>query len=67
MTLKPWSPGLSSSSSSDSVWPLGKPDGLLARGCGLDLLNRYHSPLGRVEPGVLVQKGERGEVGEGSC
>lgn len=40
VTLKPWSPGLSSSSSSDSVWPLGKPDGLLARGCGLDLLNR---------------------------
>ncbi|XP_054997097.1 caspase recruitment domain-containing protein 10 isoform X1 [Sorex araneus] len=26
VTLKPWSPGLSSSSSSDSVWPLGKPD-----------------------------------------
>lgn len=46
---------------------MGKPDGLLARGCGLDLLNRYHSPLERVEPGVLVQKGERGEVGEGSC
>ncbi|XP_070310021.1 caspase recruitment domain-containing protein 10 isoform X1 [Odocoileus virginianus] len=40
VTLKPWSPGLSSSSSSDSVWPLGKPDGLLARGCGLDLFNR---------------------------
>lgn len=32
VTLKPWSPGLSSSSSSDSVWPLGKPD----------LLGRYH-------------------------
>ncbi|XP_036923769.1 caspase recruitment domain-containing protein 10 isoform X1 [Sturnira hondurensis] len=32
VTLKPWSPGLSSSSSSDSVWPLGRPDGLLARG-----------------------------------
>lgn len=40
VTLKPWSPGLSSSSSSDSVWPLGKPDGPLARGCGLDLINR---------------------------
>uniref|UniRef100_A0A4W2F092 Caspase recruitment domain family member 10 n=1 Tax=Bos indicus x Bos taurus TaxID=30522 RepID=A0A4W2F092_BOBOX len=40
VTLKPWSPGLSSSSSSDSVWPLGKPDSLLARGCGLDLFNR---------------------------
>ncbi|XP_021039347.1 caspase recruitment domain-containing protein 10 [Mus caroli] len=40
VTLKPWSPGLSSSSSSDSVWPLGKPEGLLARGCGLDFLNR---------------------------
>ncbi|XP_021114691.1 caspase recruitment domain-containing protein 10 isoform X4 [Heterocephalus glaber] len=40
VTLKPWSPGLSSSSSSDSVWPLGKPEGLLARGCGLGLLNR---------------------------
>ncbi|XP_071075154.1 caspase recruitment domain-containing protein 10 isoform X2 [Dasypus novemcinctus] len=40
VTLKPWSPGLSSSSSSDSVWPLGKPDGLLARGCGLDFFNR---------------------------
>ncbi|XP_047406812.1 caspase recruitment domain-containing protein 10 isoform X1 [Sciurus carolinensis] len=40
VTLKPWSPGLSSSSSSDSVWPLGKPEGLLGRGCGLDLLNR---------------------------
>ncbi|XP_006890282.1 PREDICTED: caspase recruitment domain-containing protein 10 [Elephantulus edwardii] len=38
VTLKPWSPGLSSSSSSDSVWPLGKPDGPLAR--GLDLFNR---------------------------
>ncbi|XP_029410964.1 caspase recruitment domain-containing protein 10 isoform X2 [Nannospalax galili] len=40
VTLKPWSPGLSSSSSSDSVWPLGKPEGLLGRGCGLDFLNR---------------------------
>jgi hypothetical protein len=40
VTLKPWSPGLSSSSSSDSVWPLGKPEGLLGWGCGLDLLNR---------------------------
>ncbi|XP_045868345.1 caspase recruitment domain-containing protein 10 isoform X4 [Meles meles] len=40
VTLKPWSPGLSSSSSSDSVWPLGKPDGPLARGCGLELINR---------------------------
>uniref|UniRef100_A0A8C7A691 Caspase recruitment domain-containing protein 10 n=1 Tax=Neovison vison TaxID=452646 RepID=A0A8C7A691_NEOVI len=40
VTLKPWSPGLSSSSSSDSVWPLGKPDGPLARGCGFDLINR---------------------------
>ncbi|XP_015338221.1 caspase recruitment domain-containing protein 10 [Marmota marmota marmota] len=37
VTLKPWSPGLSSSSSSDSVWPLGKPEALLGRGCGLDL------------------------------
>uniref|UniRef100_A0A4X1UWR0 CARD domain-containing protein n=1 Tax=Sus scrofa TaxID=9823 RepID=A0A4X1UWR0_PIG len=53
----PWSPGLSSSSSSDSVWPLGKPDGLLARGCGLDLLNRSlairvsgWSPPGGPEP-----------------
>ncbi|XP_077024868.1 caspase recruitment domain-containing protein 10 isoform X2 [Tamandua tetradactyla] len=57
VTLKPWSPGLSSSSSSDSVWPLGKPDGLLARGCGLDLFNRslaIHvsgwSPPGGPEP-----------------
>ncbi|XP_047642296.1 caspase recruitment domain-containing protein 10 isoform X5 [Phacochoerus africanus] len=57
VTLKPWSPGLSSSSSSDSVWPLGKPDGLLARGCGLDLLNRSlairvsgWSPPGGPEP-----------------
>ncbi|KFO36703.1 Caspase recruitment domain-containing protein 10 [Fukomys damarensis] len=40
VTLKPWSPGLSSSSSSDSVWPLGKPEGLLGQGCGLGLLNR---------------------------
>uniref|UniRef100_A0A8C2W3T6 Caspase recruitment domain-containing protein 10 n=2 Tax=Chinchilla lanigera TaxID=34839 RepID=A0A8C2W3T6_CHILA len=40
VTLKPWSPGLSSSSSSDSVWPLGKPEGLLGRGCSLGLLNR---------------------------
>ena len=54
VTLKPWSPGLSSSSSSDSVWPLGKPDGLLARGCGLDLFNRYHSRLGRGGAGGLV-------------
>lgn len=46
VTLKPWSPGLSSSSSSDSVWPFGKSDGLLARGCGLDLLNRYCGCLG---------------------
>ncbi|XP_011834299.1 PREDICTED: caspase recruitment domain-containing protein 10 [Mandrillus leucophaeus] len=57
VTLKPWSPGLSSSSSSDSVWPLGKPEGLLARGCGLDLLNRSlairvsgRSPPGGPEP-----------------
>nr|XP_036862052.1 caspase recruitment domain-containing protein 10 [Manis javanica] len=57
VTLKPWSPGLSSSSSSDSVWPLGKPDGFLARGCGLDLLNRSlairlsgRSPPGGPEP-----------------
>ncbi|XP_051015894.1 caspase recruitment domain-containing protein 10 isoform X2 [Acomys russatus] len=57
VTLKPWSPGLSSSSSSDSVWPLGKPEGLLARGCGLDLLNRSlairvsgWSPPGGLEP-----------------
>ncbi|XP_058424395.1 caspase recruitment domain-containing protein 10 isoform X6 [Diceros bicornis minor] len=57
VTLKPWSPGLSSSSSSDSVWPLGKPDCLLARGCGLDLLNRSlairvsgRSPPGGPEP-----------------
>nr|XP_019608554.1 PREDICTED: caspase recruitment domain-containing protein 10 isoform X3 [Rhinolophus sinicus] len=57
VTLKPWSPGLSSSSSSDSVWPLGKPDSLLARGCGLDLLNRSlaiqvsgRSPPGGPEP-----------------
>ncbi|XP_012575921.1 PREDICTED: caspase recruitment domain-containing protein 10 isoform X3 [Condylura cristata] len=56
VTLKPWSPGLSSSSSSDSVWPLGKPDGFLARGCGLDL-NRSlairvsrRSPPGGPEP-----------------
>ncbi|KAM5251975.1 caspase recruitment domain-containing protein 10 isoform 2-T2 [Hipposideros larvatus] len=56
VTLKPWSPGLSSSSSSDSVWPLGKPDSLLARGCGLDL-NRSlaiqvsgRSPPGGPEP-----------------
>nr|XP_051697101.1 caspase recruitment domain-containing protein 10 isoform X2 [Oryctolagus cuniculus] len=40
VTLKPWSPGLSSSSSSDSVWPLGKPEGPATRGCGLDLINR---------------------------
>lgn len=46
VTLKPWSPGLSSSSSSDSVWPLGKPDGPLARGCGFDLINRYCGCLG---------------------
>ncbi|KAL1767104.1 caspase recruitment domain-containing protein 10 [Sigmodon hispidus] len=57
VTLKPWSPGLSSSSSSDSVWPLGKPEGLLARGCGLDLLNRSlairvsgWSPSGGLDP-----------------
>ncbi|XP_006865337.1 PREDICTED: caspase recruitment domain-containing protein 10 [Chrysochloris asiatica] len=57
VTLKPWSPGLSSSSSSDSVWPLGKPDGLLAWGCSLDLLNRSlairlsgWSPPGGPEP-----------------
>uniref|UniRef100_A0A8C8WJB0 Caspase recruitment domain-containing protein 10 n=1 Tax=Panthera leo TaxID=9689 RepID=A0A8C8WJB0_PANLE len=57
VTLKPWSPGLSSSSSSDSVWPFGKSDGLLARGCGLDLLNRSlairvscRSPPGGPEP-----------------
>ncbi|XP_043296739.1 caspase recruitment domain-containing protein 10 isoform X3 [Cervus canadensis] len=57
VTLKPWSPGLSSSSSSDSVWPLGKPDGLLARGCGLDLFSRSlairvsgWSPPGGPEP-----------------
>lgn len=41
VTLKPWSPGLSSSSSSDSVWPLGKPDSHLNR--GLDHLNRCGS------------------------
>ncbi|XP_052017095.1 caspase recruitment domain-containing protein 10 isoform X3 [Apodemus sylvaticus] len=57
VTLKPWSPGLSSSSSSDSVWPLGKPEGLLARGCGLDFLNRSlairvsgWSPPGGLDP-----------------
>uniref|UniRef100_A0A2R9B3M9 Caspase recruitment domain family member 10 n=1 Tax=Pan paniscus TaxID=9597 RepID=A0A2R9B3M9_PANPA len=57
VTLKPWCPGLSSSSSSDSVWPLGKPEGLLARGCGLDFLNRSlairvsgRSPPGGPEP-----------------
>nr|XP_039319016.1 caspase recruitment domain-containing protein 10 isoform X1 [Saimiri boliviensis boliviensis] len=57
VTLKPWSPGLSSSSSSDSVWPLGKPEGLVARGCGLDFLNRSlairvsgRSPPGGPEP-----------------
>lgn len=57
VTLKPWSPGLSSSSSSDSVWPLGKPEGLLARGCGLDFLNRSlairvsgWSPPGALDP-----------------
>ncbi|XP_010387504.2 LOW QUALITY PROTEIN: caspase recruitment domain-containing protein 10 [Rhinopithecus roxellana] len=57
VTLKPWSPGLSSSSSSDSVWPLGKPEGLLTRGCGLDFLNRSlairvsgRSPPGGPEP-----------------
>uniref|UniRef100_G3T7D4 Caspase recruitment domain-containing protein 10 n=1 Tax=Loxodonta africana TaxID=9785 RepID=G3T7D4_LOXAF len=57
VTLKPWSPGLSSSSSSDSVWPLGKPDGLLVRGCGLDFFNRSlavrlsgWSPPGGPEP-----------------
>lgn len=55
VTLKPWSPGLSSSSSSDSVWPLGKPDGLLARGCGLDLFSRYHSRLGQGGAGGLVR------------
>ncbi|XP_037369513.1 caspase recruitment domain-containing protein 10 [Talpa occidentalis] len=56
VTLKPWSPGLSSSSSSDSVWPLGKPDSFLARGCALDL-NRSlairvsrRSPPGGPEP-----------------
>uniref|UniRef100_A0A6I8N457 Caspase recruitment domain family member 10 n=1 Tax=Ornithorhynchus anatinus TaxID=9258 RepID=A0A6I8N457_ORNAN len=40
VTLKPWSPGLSSSSSSDSVWPGGKPDPLLSHGSDLELLNR---------------------------
>ncbi|XP_054430486.1 caspase recruitment domain-containing protein 10 [Pteronotus mesoamericanus] len=57
VTLKPWSPGLSSSSSSDSVWPLGKPDGLPAKGCGLDFFNRSlaiqvsgRSPPGGPEP-----------------
>lgn len=55
VTLKPWSPGLSSSSSSDSVWPLGKPDSLLARGCGLDLFNRYCSHLRQGGAGGLVR------------
>ncbi|KAM5288411.1 caspase recruitment domain-containing protein 10 [Ctenodactylus gundi] len=40
VSLKPWSPGLSSSSSSDSVWPLGKAEGLTGQGCGLGLFNR---------------------------
>ncbi|KAM6161895.1 caspase recruitment domain-containing protein 10 [Erethizon dorsatum] len=71
VTLKPWSPGLSSSSSSDSVWPLGKPEGLLGRGCGLGLLNRSlairmsgWSPLGGREsqengPDGLPFRGDR--------
>ncbi|XP_053439978.1 caspase recruitment domain-containing protein 10 isoform X2 [Nycticebus coucang] len=57
VTLKPWSPGLSSASSSDSVWPLGKPEGLLVRGGGLDFVNRSlairvsgRSPPGGPEP-----------------
>ncbi|KAM8981263.1 caspase recruitment domain-containing protein 10 isoform X2 [Sarcophilus harrisii] len=37
VTHKPWSPGLSSSSSSDVLWPTGKSD---TRGCGSEVLNR---------------------------
>ncbi|XP_051817796.1 caspase recruitment domain-containing protein 10 [Antechinus flavipes] len=37
ITHKPWSPGLSSSSSSDVLWPTGKSD---ARGCSSEVLNR---------------------------
>ncbi|XP_074127725.1 caspase recruitment domain-containing protein 10 isoform X2 [Sminthopsis crassicaudata] len=37
VTHKPWSPGLSSSSSSDVLWPTGKSD---ARGCSSEMLNR---------------------------
>ncbi|XP_068938193.1 caspase recruitment domain-containing protein 10 isoform X1 [Petaurus breviceps papuanus] len=40
ITLKPWSPGLSSSSSSDVLWPTGKSDTVTARGCGSEILNR---------------------------
>ncbi|KAK7804253.1 hypothetical protein U0070_019377 [Myodes glareolus] len=66
VTLKPWSPGLSSSSSSDSVWPLGKPEGLLARGCGLDLLNSSNHGSGPnvtlSQPVQDVLMGEGAEV-----
>ncbi|XP_074082974.1 caspase recruitment domain-containing protein 10 isoform X2 [Macrotis lagotis] len=40
VTLKPWSPGLSSSSSSDVLWPTGKSDTIIARGCASEMLNR---------------------------
>uniref|UniRef100_A0A4X2JZK7 Caspase recruitment domain-containing protein 10 n=1 Tax=Vombatus ursinus TaxID=29139 RepID=A0A4X2JZK7_VOMUR len=57
VTLKPWSPGLSSSSSSDVLWPTGKSDTITARGCGSEMLNRSlavrgssrHSPPGGPE------------------
>lgn len=67
VTLKPWSPGLSSSSSSDSVWPLGKPEGSATRGCGLDLINRslairvsgWSPPGGPESPDCLSLLGDR--------
>ncbi|XP_043821098.1 caspase recruitment domain-containing protein 10 [Dromiciops gliroides] len=58
VTLKPWSPGLSSSSSSDVLWPIGKSDTIIARACASEMLNRSlatrgssrHSPPGGPEP-----------------
>lgn len=54
VTLKPWSPGLSSSSSSDSVWPLGKPD-LLGSSLAIRLSGR--SPPGGPEPNSRAADG----------
>ncbi|XP_044535480.1 caspase recruitment domain-containing protein 10 [Gracilinanus agilis] len=58
ITLKTWSPGLSSSSSSDVLWSTGKTDTMAARGCASELLTRSlairgssrQSPPGGPEP-----------------